>query len=320
MSKKEVIFIVGPTATGKSQVAYLLAKRLKAEIVSCDSMLVYKEPEILTAKPAQNILSEIAHHFINLISISEKYSVYDYCQNAAKRIESLYKKNIPVIVCGGTGLYYKALLDGIFAQAKKDDNLRKELDEQIEKEGLQKLYQQLKAVDPEAAEKISQNDRKRIIRALEVYRLTGEPISVKKKEAKGLWGKIPVKVFGLRLNRDKLYEKINKRVDKMFELGAVDEVKGLLNKKISMTAEKIIGIKEIKDYLNNKGDSSHTGTVPLVEEAKEKIKQNTRRFAKRQITWFKKDSRIEWIDAEGKEPKGVADTIRYKVQETITKK
>jgi tRNA dimethylallyltransferase len=189
MSKKEVIFIVGPTATGKSQVAYLLAKSLKAEIISCDSMLVYKEPEIITAKPAQNILSEITHYFINLISISEKYSVYDYYKNAAKRIESLYKKNIPVIVCGGTGLYHKALLDGIFKQAKKDDSLRKELDEQIEKEGLHKFYKQLKIVDPEAAEKISQNDRKRIIRALEVYRLTGEPISVKKKEANGLWGK-----------------------------------------------------------------------------------------------------------------------------------
>jgi tRNA dimethylallyltransferase len=314
MSKKEVIFIVGPTATGKSQVAYLLAKSLKAEIISCDSMLVYKEPEIITAKPAQNILSEITHYFINLISISEKYSVYDYYKNAAKRIESLYKKNIPVIVCGGTGLYHKALLDGIFKQAKKDDSLRKELDEQIEKEGLHKFYKQLKIVDPEAAEKISQNDRKRIIRALEVYRLTGEPISVKKKEANGLWGKIPVKVFGLRLSRDKLYEKINKRVDKMFELGAVDEVKSLLNKKISITAEKIIGIKEIKDYLKNKGDSPHAGTVPLGEEAKEKIKQNTRRFAKRQITWFKKDSRIEWIDAESRTAEEIADEIGSKVR------
>jgi tRNA dimethylallyltransferase len=295
-----IIFIVGPTATGKSDVAYFLAKKIKAEIISCDSMLVYKEPEIITAKPAQNILSEVSHHFINLISVNEKYSVYDYCKNATEKIKFLYKKNIPVIVCGGTGLYYKALLDGIFKQAKKDDNLRKELDKQIEKEGLQKLYEQLKAVDPEAAKKISQNDRKRIIRALEVYRLTGEPISVKKKEAKGLWGKIPVKVFGLRLSRDRLYGKINKRVDKMFDLGAVDEVKGSLNKKISMTAEKIIGIKEIKGYLESKSS---------LEEAKEKIKQNTRRFAKRQITWFKKDSRIEWIDAEDKTAEEIADKI-----------
>jgi tRNA dimethylallyltransferase len=295
-----IIFIVGPTATGKSDVAYFLAKKIKAEIISCDSMLVYKEPEIITAKPAQNILSEVSHHFINLISVNEKYSVYDYCKNATEKIKFLYKKNIPVIVCGGTGLYYKALLDGIFKQARKDDNLRKELDKQIEKEGLQKLYEQLKAVDPEAAKKISQNDRKRIIRALEVYRLTGEPISVKKKEAKGLWGKIPVKVFGLRLSRDRLYGKINKRVDKMFDLGAVDEVKGSLNKKISMTAEKIIGIKEIKGYLESKSS---------LEEAKEKIKQNTRRFAKRQITWFKKDSRIEWIDAEDKTAEEIADKI-----------
>jgi tRNA dimethylallyltransferase len=305
---KKIIFIVGPTATGKSDVAYLLAKKIKAEIVSCDSMLVYKEPEIITAKPAQNILSEVPHHFINSISVSEKYSVYDYCKNATEKIKVLYNKNISVIVCGGTGLYYKALLDGIFKQGEKDDNLREELNKQIEKKGLQKLYEQLKAVDSKAAEKISQNDRKRIIRALEVYRLTGEPISVKQKEAKGLWGKVPVKVFGLRLSRDKLYEKINKRVDKMFEMGAVNEVRGLLDKKISMTAEKIIGIKEIKDYIKNE-DGSHSGTVPIIEKTKEIIKQNTRRFAKRQITWFKKDPRIEWVDAEDKTTEEVADKI-----------
>ncbi|MCF7888258.1 MAG: tRNA (adenosine(37)-N6)-dimethylallyltransferase MiaA, partial [Candidatus Omnitrophica bacterium] len=128
----------------------------------------------------------------------------------------------------------------------------------------------------------------------------GEPISKKKREAKGLWGKVPIKVFGLKLSRERLYEKINKRVDKMFELGVVDEVKGLLEKKISMTAEKIIGIKEIKNYLESKSS---------FEEAKEKIKQNTRRFAKRQITWFKKDSRIEWIDAENETAEEIANKI-----------
>jgi tRNA dimethylallyltransferase len=314
MAKKEVIFIVGPTATGKSQVAYLLAKSLKAEIISCDSMLVYKEPEIITAKPLKKMLSDIPHHFINLISISKKYSVYDYYQEATKKIKELYNQNIPVIVCGGTGLYYKVLLDGIFKQVEQDNSLRKELDKQAEKEGLSKLYQQLKVIDPEAVEKISQNDRKRIIRALEVYRLTGKPISAKKKEAKGLWGEVPIKVFGLKLSRDGLYQRINERVEKMFSQGAVKEVQKLLTKKLSLTAEKIIGIKDIKDYLKNKGDSPFERTVSLVEETKEKIKQNTRRFAKRQITWFKKDSRIEWIDVENRTAEEIADEIGSKVR------
>ncbi|MCF7887525.1 MAG: tRNA (adenosine(37)-N6)-dimethylallyltransferase MiaA [Candidatus Omnitrophica bacterium] len=300
MSKKEVIFIVGPTAAGKSRVAYLLAKRLKAEIVSCDSMLVYKEPKIITAKPSQKILSEIPHHFIGIIPVTETYSVYDYYKDATRKIKELYNKNIPVIVCGGTGLYFKALLDGIFVQRQKDSSLRKRLYKQAEGEGLSKLYKKLKKIDPETASVVTENDRKRIIRALEVYELTGEPISKKKREAKGLWGKVPIKVFGLKLSRERLYEKINKRVDKMFELGVVDEVKGLLEKKISMTAEKIIGIKEIKNYLESKSS---------FEEAKEKIKQNTRRFAKRQITWFKKDSRIEWIDAENETAEEIANKI-----------
>ncbi|MFO8052805.1 MAG: tRNA (adenosine(37)-N6)-dimethylallyltransferase MiaA [Candidatus Omnitrophota bacterium] len=304
MSKKEVIFIVGPTATGKSDAAYFLAKKNKAEIISCDSMLVYKEPDIITAKPSQKVLGDIPHHFINLISVTEKYSVYDYYKKATKKIKTLYNKNIPVIVCGGTGLYYKALLDGIFEQVGKDSSLRKELDKQAEKEGLQKLYKQLKAVDPKATEKISQNDRKRIIRALEVYRLTGKPISAKKKEAKGLWGETPVKVFGLRLSRDNLYQKINKRVEQMFDQGAVDEVKKLLCKDLSITAEKIIGINEIRDYLESNQS---------LDQAKEKIKQNTRRFAKRQITWFKKDSRIKWVNAGNKTIDEITSEIKNKV-------
>ncbi|MCF7873381.1 MAG: tRNA (adenosine(37)-N6)-dimethylallyltransferase MiaA [Candidatus Omnitrophica bacterium] len=312
MSK--IIFIVGPTATGKSDVAYLLAKRLKAEIISCDSMLVYKEPKIITAKPAKKMLSDIPHHFINLISVTEKYSVYDYYQKATKKIKELYNQNIPAVVCGGTGLYFKVLLDGIFLQSKKDDSLRKKLYQQAKEGGLGVLYKKLSRVDPKTSEKISENDQKRIIRALEVYYLTGKPISSKKKEAKGLWGKTPIKVFGLKLDRGKLYERIEQRVDDMFSQGAIDEVKGLLDKKLSLTAEKIIGINEIKDYLKNKGDSLHTGTVPLVGEAKEKIKQNTRRFAKRQITWFKKDPRIEWIDAEGMAAEEVANMIRCKMQ------
>ncbi len=311
---KKIIFIVGPTATGKSDVAYFLAKRIQAEVVSCDSMLVYKEPSIITAKPAKKIFSEIPHHFINLISVTEKYSVYDYYQEATKKIKELYKRKIPAIVCGGTGLYFKVLLDGIFDQPDTSDVLRKRLRQEAKEKGTKSLYNKLKKVDQKTAEKISENDQKRIIRALEVYQLTGETLAAKKKEAKGLWGEVLIQVFGLKLSRDNLYQRINERVERMFSKRAVDEVKRLLSKNLSMTAEKIIGIKEIRDYLNKNGDSPHSGTVPLIEEVKEKIKQNTRRFAKRQITWFKKDSRIEWIDIEGKTAKEVSDEIETRVR------
>lgn len=302
---KKIIFIVGPTATGKSDVAYLLAKRIQAEVISCDSMLVYKEPSIITAKPAKKILLEIPHHFINLISVTEKYSVYDYYQNATGKIKELYKRKIPVIVCGGTGLYFKVLLDGIFDQPEKSDALRKELRQEAKEKGTKSLYNKLKKVDQKTAEKISENDQKRIIRALEVYQLTGETLAAKKKEAKGLWGEIPIKVFGLKLSRDNLYQRIDERVDQMFSKRAVDEVKRLLSKNLSITAEKIIGITEISDYL--RGEKT-------IEQAKEKIKQNTRRFAKRQITWFKKDSRIEWYNGEGKTAKEVTDEIGLRTE------
>ncbi len=318
MSK--VIFIVGATATGKSEVAFFLAKRMNAEIISCDSMLVYKEPKIITAKPPDKILSEIKHHFINIISVTQSYSVYDYYREATKKIKKLFSQDKTLLVCGGTGLYFKALLDGIFSQPNKDGGLRKKLYQEAEGSGLEKLYQRLKKVDPETAKKISKNDKKRIIRALEVYQLTGKPISAKKKEARGLWQKLPIEIFGLKLSRDQLYRRINQRVDKMFERGAIDEVRQLLTKNLGITAEKIIGVGEIKKYLETQGGDSpcssyakasedRPGVIPLLEDAKEKMKQNTRNFAKRQITWFKKDPRIEWIDAESRTAKNVSDQI-----------
>ncbi len=298
---ERVIFIVGPTATGKTEVAYLLAKKIGAEIISCDSMLVYQEPKIATAKPPQKILSEVKHHFIDIISVTQTYSVYQYYQEASKLIKDFHARGQPVVVCGGTGLYFKALLDGIFIQSKKDPKMRDNLYKEAEKLGLEKMYQKLAEVDPVTSEKISKNDKKRIIRALEVFYLTGEPISEKKKEAEGFWAELPCKVFGLDLERQSLYQKINERTDWMFEQGIVDEVKELLGKKLSLTAAKIISINEVKNYLEGKIN---------IEEARETIKKNTRNFAKRQLTWFRKDSRINWINVECKEPEQVVDAIK----------
>ncbi|MBN2484292.1 MAG: tRNA (adenosine(37)-N6)-dimethylallyltransferase MiaA [Candidatus Omnitrophica bacterium] len=295
-----IIFILGPTATGKTDAAFNLARKIDAEIVSCDSMLVYKEPRIITTKPSCVYLDKIPHHFVDIISVEENYNVFTYFRDAVKLINELYSRGTPVIVCGGTGMYAQAILDGIFEGASRDDTLRAEFENEARVKGNIHIHAKLKSVDPVSACKISPNDAKRIIRALEVYALTGIPISQKQKEKEGIWGKLPVSVIGLSLEREALYERINRRVDMMVEQGAVDEVKELLTYRLSRTAEKIIGIKEIGEYLDNKC---------TLDEAKETMKKNTRNFAKRQMTWFKAESRLQWVDADGKSREQVIEDI-----------
>ncbi len=283
----KIIFIVGPTAVGKTKAAFLLAKHLGAEIISADSMLIYQEPKIITAKPPEDMLRQVKHHFVGVISVRENYSVFDYCVAASKTIKELVDKNIPVIVCGGSGLYIKAIIDGIFKGPGKDETLRGELAQQAQTHGQDYLYRKLERVDSISAAKISPNDLKRIIRALEVYYLSGVPISKKQQQTFGLESELPIEIFGLRIERKSLYQRINKRVDQMFEAGAIDEVKGLLEQPLSLTAKKIIGLSEISEFLNGRIST---------EEARQTCKKNTRNFAKRQVTWFKKDKRIQWID------------------------
>lgn len=282
-----IIFIVGATATGKTEVAYNLAKKINAEIISADSMLFYRQASIITSRPPEYMLKEIKHHFVGNVSVENSYSVFDYFTEAEGVIRNLFEKKTAQIVCGGSGLYIKALLDGIFKGAGEDAELRKELEAQAKEFGKEYLHKELKKVDPKTAEKAK--DLRRIIRALEVYRLTGIPLSEKKKEADGLWGKFPIKIFGLSFKREKLYERINKRVECMFDVGAVEEVKKLMRLKLSPTASKIIGIKEISGFLREEYN---------IEQAKELMKKNTRNFAKRQLTWFKADKRICWIDGD----------------------
>ena len=179
-----IIFIVGATAVGKTEVAFELAKKIHAEIISCDSMLIYKEPSVITSKPPEYMLREIPHHFVNIVSVEQSYSVYDYFTSATKVIQDIFARICPVVICGGSGLYVKALLDGIFEGVGKDEELRKQLEEKARECGKDYLYQELKKVDPQTAAKVS--DLRRIVRALEVYHLTGLPLSKKKQEAKGL--------------------------------------------------------------------------------------------------------------------------------------
>jgi len=298
MSK--IIFIVGPTATGKTEVSFLLARKLGAEIVSADAMLVYEQPKIITSKPPVHMREEVKHYFVGMVPVEKSYSVFDYSLSTSRVIKDLVNKDIPVIVCGGSGLYIKAILDGIFEGPGKDENLRKELAQTAQAHGKEYLYRKLEEVDPESAKKISSNDLRRVIRALEVYYLSGQPLSEKKKETKGLWGELGIEIFGLRLKRKNLYQRINKRTDDMFDQGAVDEVRDLLGINLSLTAKKMLGIGEIERFLN--GDLSQ-------EESKEILKKNTRNFAKRQVTWFKKDKRIQWIDVDELSSAQVADAI-----------
>ncbi|MBM3251849.1 MAG: tRNA (adenosine(37)-N6)-dimethylallyltransferase MiaA [Candidatus Omnitrophica bacterium] len=299
--KKKIIFLVGPTASGKSAVALELAEKLNCEIISCDSMQVYKELNIVSAKPSKSDRKKIQHHLIDVVSVADNYNVADYQSQAQEAIKKIHKKNkIPLIV-GGSGLYIKVLLDGIFSEAASDKKIRDKLFKQAEKYGKSYLYCRLNKIDPAAANKIHPNDLRRIVRALEVYAKTKIPISRLQSQTKGLFDEYEVELFGLQLDRQELYQRINDRVDKMFESGLVKELKRVLHKKLSLTAKKIIGIKEIQNFLTERISA---------DEAKDLLKRNTRHYAKRQLTWFRKEKRINWIQINPDEnPKTIAGKI-----------
>lgn len=292
MVNPQIIFIVGPTAIGKTAVALELASKIPSEIVSCDSMQVYREISIASSKPSATERKKIPHHLLDVISVEESFDVAAFNKLAIEAIETILKKKKSALVVGGSGLYMQVLLDGIFSAKRhggkggRDVVLRQELIERAEKEGTEKLYQELLRVDPVAAAKIHANDGRRIIRALEVFKSTRTPISKLQKNRSGLWGKKPIHIFCLTRQREELYELINQRVEKMFRDGLVKEIKALSNKNLSLTGQRIIGVREVQGYL--KGEYG-------LEQAKELLKMNTRRFAKRQLTWFRKDKRLNWL-------------------------
>ncbi len=299
--KKKIIFLVGPTAVGKSKVAFELARRINAEIVSCDSMQVYKELNITSDKVPKSIRRRIPHHLIDVVSVSKNYNVSDYRKEALGAIEKIHHKGKFPLVVGGSGLYMKVLLDGIFQEGQSDQKIRKRLYALAKKYGKRYLYRRLLKVDSKAAIKIHPHDLRRIVRALEVYETTKKPISQLQKDTKGIFEDYDIKLFGLSMDRSKLYEKVNLRVDEMFKKGLVREVKKVLKKRLSLTAKKIIGIQEIRDFLD--GERSE-------QEALELIKRNTRRYAKRQLTWFRKEKRISWVEIkERQKPVAIARKI-----------
>ena len=292
--KPEVYVIGGPTASGKSKLAVELAKKINGEIISADSMQIYKEMNIGTAKITKEEMQGIKHYLIDIVSPNERYSVSNFKNDAELAIEEILKKGKTPIIVGGTGLYIDSLIYGIeFQDEEIDTEYREKLNKIAENEGLEKLYNQAKEIDPEAMKKISINDKKRIIRVLEIYYKTGKTKTEQEIESRKKELKYNFKVFAIDMDREKLYSRIEKRVDMMVDEGLIDEVKGILEKYNQFpTAMQGLGYKETIEYLQNKISK---------EEMIEKIKKETRHYAKRQLTWFRKNKTTIWLDGE-KEP------------------
>ncbi len=289
MPLQKIILIVGPTAVGKSDLAYDLAGRVPAQIVSCDSAQVYKELNIVTNKPSIAIQQRIPHHVIDEVSVTDSFNVSQYNDLANAAIRAILKQDQVPIVVGGTGLYVKVLLDGLFESGDPDIEYRENLRKEQEQFGADHLHRRLAEVDAVSAEAIHPNDIKKIIRALEVYHQEGRPMSELKKECRGLCDEYDVRVFGVHCSRDRLYERINARVVEMVEAGALEEIRAVRDLKISSSASGIIGLREMLGHLNGEHD---------LERAIYLMQLNTRHFAKRQFTWFNAERRLTWLNRE----------------------
>lgn len=285
-TKPKVIVIVGPTASGKTATSIKVAKELNGEIISADSMQLYKEMNIGTAKPTFEEMDGVKHYMLDVVAPDEEFNVSKYKIKAEEAIEEILAKGKVPIIVGGTGLYINSLVDSIeFIDVKEDFEYRNECLEKAKQFGNQILHDELRKIDEEAAEKIDINNVRRVIRALEVYKVTGKTKTQLDKESIKE-PKYDYRMYGIEWNREILYDRIEKRVDIMLEEGLLDEVNNLINKyTLSKTAIQGLGYKEVIEYLENKVS---------YEEMVEKLKMETRRYAKRQLTWFRRDKRICW--------------------------
>ena len=289
MEKPKVIVICGPTASGKTKLSVELAKKIDGEIICCDSMQIYKDMNIGTAKVTKEEMQGIKHYLVDFVLPDQRYSVADYKKDATKAIqEVLSKEKVPIIV-GGTGLYVDSLIYNIdYPEIKTDLEYRKKLEKVADEEGLEKLYEMAKKIDERATLAISSNDRKRIIRILEIYHSTGKTKTEQEIESRK--NEVPYNylVFAINMDKEKVHERINKRVDIMIKDGLIEEVKGLLEKyKQFPTAMQGLGYKEVVEYIN--------GSISK-QEMIDKIKNDTRKYAKRQLTWFRKNKQTIWLN------------------------
>lgn len=287
MKKPKLLFLIGPTGSGKSELAIMLAKSLKGEIVSCDSMLVYKGMDIGTAKPTKTEQKGVRHHCMDLITPRQKITVYKYRKVALKVIGQIVaRKQVPIIV-GGSGLYVKAIIDGVASQPGKTTKIRQKLEKLEAKYGWAYLYKKLKKIDPKRASEILPNDKRRTIRALEIYEAFGKKPSEWRLQTETLEDLgYSYKIFGLQRDRAKLYDRINARVASMIAKGFVDEVKKLRKTGFSVTSRQAIGYCEILKFLDQELS---------LKEAVELTQKRSRHLAKKQLTWFRRDPKINWL-------------------------
>ena len=286
-SKKTLITIVGPTAIGKTSLSILIASHFKTEIISCDSRQFYKEMTLGTAVPEKEELAAVPHHFIQNRSVFEDYNVGAFERDALNVLDRLFKKHNIVVMVGGSGLYVKAVLEGLDDFPKIDPSIRLELKQVLKTEGIIPLQNQLKKLDITTYNTIDKDNPQRVIRALEICIGTNLPYSSYTSNSKKK-RKFNSIIIGLSGEREKIYERINRRVDQMLENGLIDEAQKLYPNK-ELNALQTVGYKELFSFFEEKITK---------DEAIQEIKKNTRRFAKRQLTWFKKDSNIYWFDFE----------------------
>lgn len=288
--KKNLIVFVGPTAVGKTALSIDIAKKFNTEIVSADSRQFYKELNVGTAKPSPNELMQAKHYFINSHSVHDEYNVGKYEEEAIARLQQLFQKQNIVVMAGGSGLYINAICTGFDKLPDAAPSIRTELQNTLQTKGIEALQKQLQQLDVVYFQEVDKNNPHRLIRAIEVCLISGEPYSTLRKKTKQKRFFFSNKI-GLTLPKEELYERINKRVDKMFENGLLQEAQNLYPYK-HLNALETVGYTELFEYIENKISLS---------EAIDKIKQNTRKYAKRQMTWFKKDKEIQWFHPEGKE-------------------
>jgi tRNA dimethylallyltransferase len=295
--------LTGPTACDKTEIGFTVAQKIKGEIISADSMLFYRGMDIGTAKPPPGMRELVPHHFIDIIDPWESYSVGKYVDDVEALINDVGSGDRKFLIVGGSPLYIKGLVDGIFNGPEADWNIRRDLEGLAEEKGNQHVHGILQKIDPVKAGELHPNNLRRIIRAIEVYKITGSPVSVLQEQYKLARKNYQFKIMCIARERADIYRRINERVETMFDKGLIDEVQTLLDNPggLSKQARQALGYKEVIQYLDDE---------LTLDDAKNMVKLNTRRFAKRQMTWFRGFPRIQWLEAEGHDgPESIAEKI-----------
>lgn len=302
---KKVVFLIGPTATGKTRLSLGLAEYFPIEIISADSMQVYRGLDIGTAKAAREDQQRLRHHLIDVCEVGEEYNAYDFSRQALEAMSEIWQRNKLALVVGGSGLYIKALTDGLAPNPSAAPHVRRLLKKEAKEKGLAVLYEKLRDIDPKRAAEIDAQDERRIIRALEIYHQSKIAPSVLRSQRESLEERgIHYVMIGVTCSRAELYARTDARVDDMLKEGLINEVKHF-KERIAKTAAQAVGYKEIISYMQ--------GTISE-EEAVRLVKRNTRHLVKRQLTWFKKDARIHWINYSSKD---TYDEVLLKIKEKI---